>query len=292
MNDSTVQKFLIPLILVITAVISGWAVNQLPAIEQSRSKIFLTVKLAFEVLIFAVFINLLEDAFKVLRTVTTEESTRTLAIGFILGLLLFLTQIVYDIFQLFQCKPDLSKMTTLEKGKSVKSVEDSKSNNTLIEEERFEQARDLFNQNSEDILLKAISSDLDQLGTTPEHRKRASQWIELKADNWISNLHIIDYKSYGVTNGNSSKFCDDLKQHLKLLQRNVEDGIGRTPKKSREKVTQSIGSPVPYKFALTNIQAFMNSELEQDRQAREWLKPEGIQALKRYMQRLIDSIDQ
>jgi len=294
---STVKNLLIPLGLVITTVISSWAINYLPVIEQSRAKAPLIAKLAVEALIFAVFFNFLEDTLNILQNTDAEKSVKILAQVFVFTLLLFCAQIFYDVLQLLPCTHKSKDITNLDPKDGdgtveSKSGENNKDKQASIRRDKLKRANSFLSQNLEDPTFKTINANFNQLITTPEHRKRASEWVERRANDWIENLQISDYKNCGVTNSNGSEFCNDLRQHLKLLQQNIESGIASSPKKSRERINQSTGSPVPYQHALIDIQTLINRELEQDEKAREWLREEGIQALQRYMQRLIDCVDQ
>lgn len=286
--DSLFARILFLLISIVILVVPGYGINQLPSIPP---KPLLTSKLILEALVLTFFFEDFKSVFEASQNTSHEASKIHLTLV-VLYLFLFL-QTIYHFIML--CFGDFLKRT-LRWGKTTSKrnpTDDCYTDSSL--NRGLNQLSATINRNrySGDSTIDSIKSEINIWENTTEQRKRAAEWVATRCEDWVNSLKIQNYRRYGVTNENSSIFFHELKQHIELLKQNLLDGRNSSPKLSKQvKITRYISSSIPYRIALVDIQALIQSELEQDEQARTILGSGGIQMLNDYLNTLIEFIDQ
>jgi NACHT domain len=144
LKDPNIQKFLMPLGGGLLAIVSGYAINQLPPLKKGAQE-WRVLKLAVEVAILVVFLMAMPDAIEVVKS--SEKAVQLSGSVYILMALVLVAGIVFDGWQLLSKKNRLAEYDSEEEllTKNRQTVMDkvhvkieSKLKNSLYQEARMD----------------------------------------------------------------------------------------------------------------------------------------------------------
>lgn len=153
-------------------------------------------------------------------------------------------------------------------------------------------AKNLAKEKGDNEILEILNG-ISLIAATEEGRSQvlsqASDWIKIKtdADVWTDALESSEFSEYGITNQNIQEFRDEIKQHLKALQENLQDMLPDGIPRKRGVSQKVASSRLAYKRAMMIISRKIDPDLKNSYELDDSVKEQ----IKAYMERFVDVVD-
>jgi hypothetical protein len=135
-------------------------------------------------------------------------------------------------------------------------------------------------------IFEEISSEFSQHSSNFGDRIDSIEWINQRIDKWCNEVDLERYSEYGVSSENGDVFRNELKKHLKLICKNIQESKNSAPLLAQPPVPQTVGSYKLYEKAIRDIEEKALTELADE----ESLSMQSIQILKTSLSNFIQLI--
>jgi hypothetical protein len=154
-------------------------------------------------------------------------------------------------------------------------------------------AKDKANESGYDEIIDLLNGVEDLVSTASDKWRilgRAANWIQVRtnSEEWTRDIKPSDFSEYGINRQNIDEFKNELNQHLKVLQKNLNemkpDGLPCKRGASQKIATNRLA----YKDALQTV---ILPKLEEELECDEILEDEACEQIRHYMRTLIRIAD-
>lgn len=280
------QTLLILLIVAgIANAIISFVINKLSEPRVSRRNYRLFIKLVIEGIFLVAAVGTWVES---LKPENQEQTQGTASWMYLVVVILLSVQILWDIYPFIPWHPRSTDQESVRRDDTFVQNDETKS---IMKNPKVQTAISSIEASGSNAFLNAVRP-IEEFNSTQTNRNRAAEWVRTKIEKWTEEeIRLEDYREFGVSSSNVKEFCEDVKEHLRLLCKNLENAKNTPPRLSKPPIAQRIDSSLAYRHALTTIQSRMEKELAQNEEVRKHLQEGGVQSLKKYMKNLIERID-
>lgn len=154
----------------------------------------------------------------------------------------------------------------------------------FIYENRNESNRLFLSKISE--IFEEITLEFSQHSSDFGDRIDSVEWIKQRTDKWCDEVDLECYSEYGLSYDDGDIFINELKEHLNLLCKNIQELKNSAPLLARPPVPQTVGSYKLYEKAIRDIEEKALAELADEKS----ISMQSIQILKNSLSNFIQLI--